>query len=96
MSLVETAPVLLKKVVLERRLESNNSEPWGKKHKGKRFGIVLCQTSQQMAEGQDSACKDIFLPWGTLASQQWACFYTILKEGEGEDLGLVWSTGAAL
>lgn len=61
-----------------------------------KFVIVLCQTSQQMAQGQDSACKDIFLPWGALASQPWACFYTTLKEGEGVDLSLVWSTGAAL
>lgn len=63
MSPVETVPVLLKKVVLERRLESNHSDPWGRKNKGKRFWKVLCQTSQQMAQGQDSASKDIFLPW---------------------------------
>lgn len=49
-----------------------------------------------MAQGQDSACKDIFLPWGTLASADWAYFYIILEKGEGADLGLVWSTGAAL
>ena len=49
-----------------------------------------------MAQGQDSAFKDIFLAWGTLASQQLACSYIMLYEGEGTDLGLVWSIGAAL
>lgn len=49
---------------LEWRLESNHLDPRGRKNKGKRFGISLCQTSQQMAQGPDSACKDIFLAWG--------------------------------
>lgn len=49
-----------------------------------------------MAQRQDSACKDIFLAWGTLASQHLACSYIMMSEGEGADLGLVWSIGAAL
>lgn len=49
-----------------------------------------------MVQGQHSACKDIFLAWGTLASQQLACSYIMLWEGEGADLDLVWSIGATV